>query len=271
MNAILFWVAPGFRLTGSTINAIEYFLAGFEHNPELRLFLVNGNRFFRDEIVSIMNERYDFINMQNAINNIEFIRVHSLPTQYFDTILILDYMTIFKVRGIINAKKILVISEKFTENPKYFLNKSLYNVTYYGEMGFHYKDIDYRMKCLFDKYKPLRNVQIGTYINSPNNRDLEKIQEDFPDLPKPIYFKSKTMAEENLFEKFTHYLYYHADAWFDPHPRLFLECCFYNKTIIYHNPIDLRDGSWYRYRDIIENGIEGRTLNKEDEIISQLI
>ena len=40
-SVILFYVTPTFRLTGSTINAIEYFLEGWTHNPDLKLILVN--------------------------------------------------------------------------------------------------------------------------------------------------------------------------------------------------------------------------------------
>ncbi len=278
MKAILFWVAPGFRLTGSTINVVEYFLAGFEHNPDLKLYLLDGTNTFRNKLLNLIFEKYDLtgIGILNAIQNIICLKKHYLPTKRFDTILILDYMTIAMVRGIINVDNVIVISEKFTENPQFFLKKDLYNVEYYGEMNFHYRDHEYRMKCLFDRYKPLKEVRDGTYVNSPKNIDIEY---DFDStyfrkkygLPTPFFFKSKTEPEENLFEKFTHYLYYHVDKWFDPHPRLFLECCFYDKIILYHNPLDIRDGSWYRYHDVMKNGVEGRTLNKDDEIIRRMI
>lgn len=86
-----------------------------------------------------------------------------------------------------------------------------------------------------------------------------------------LYSLKAKKHKENLFENFTHYVYCHANKWFDPHPRLFLECTFYDKKIIYNNLFDIKDGSWYRYNDIIKNGIEGRTLTRDDEIIGQLI
>jgi hypothetical protein len=271
MNAILFYVVPGFRLTGSTINAIEYFLAGFEHNPELKLYLINGTVPFRRKILKLINERYEMQGFTQALHNIICLKKFYLPSKKFDTVLILDYMTIKYVKGTLNAKNILVISEKYTELPSYFLDKSLYPVTYYGEMPFHYKDHEYRMKCLFNRYKPLKNVQKGTYVNSPNNNDFLEVQYAYLHLPRPFYFKSKTKPEENLFEKFTHYLYYHADKYFDPHPRLLLECRYYDKCITYKNPYNVKDGSWYRYNDLLKNGLWQRTLDKDDEIIRQLI
>jgi hypothetical protein len=276
MKAILFYVVPNFRLTGSTINAIEYYLAGLEHNPELKLLFINGNYSFKRKIQKVIYDKYVFYKgeWEKAVTNMLLMPKFNLPSVEFDTVLIVDYVTIFQVKGVLRAEKILVISEKYTDNPNYFLSKSLYNVEYYGEMPFHYKDHEYRMKCLFDRYRKLGEVQKGTYVNSPRNDDLNLIlhlnELDMPHLPLPFIVKSKTNPEENLFEKFTNYLYYHANKWFDPHPRLFLECRFYQKPITYLNPHKIKDGSWYRYQDILRNNLHNRTLNERDEIISQL-
>lgn len=270
MNAVLFYVTPTFRLTGSTINALEYYIEAHEHNKNVKLLLLNTTAKFKTELIKIAKERYQSLN-NTWIENIIVIRKSNLVTYKFNTILVLDYMTIKETKGFIIADKIIVISEKYTADPKYFYNKNFYNVTYYGEMPFHYRDIDYRMKCLFNRYKPLENVKEGTYINVPGKGilDLKKIQS--MNLPAPYLYKSKTNPKENLFKQFTHYLYYHMNEWFDPHPRLFLECKFYEKTIHYLNPFDIQDGSWYRWKDIQKNGIENRTLSRDDEIICQLI
>lgn len=273
MNAVLFYVTPTFRLTGSTLNALEYFLEANSHNSNVKLVLINGTPIFRKNITQIAKERYD-LGLFNGLGigkHIISIRKSNLVAHKFDTILVLDYMTIKETKGLLNAKKILVISEKYTADPDYFYDKKLYNVDYYGEMPFHYKDHDYRMKMLFNKYRPLKNVEVGTYINSPRN-DILNLQLLAPyNLPVPYIFKSKTNHRENLFEKFTHYVYYHADKWFDPHPRLMLECAFYDKKLHYVNPRERQDGSWYRWKDLQERGLEDRTLSKEDEIIRQLI
>lgn len=279
MNYVLFYVVPAFRLTGSTINAIEYFLAGYEYNRKLKLILINSSLSFRKKIIKIIKERYILDGIEDFETNILHLKKSDLPSLDLDTVLVLDYVTINQTKGIINPNKLLVISEKLTEVEEYFYNKSLYNVTYYGEMPFHYKDKKYRMKCLFSRYKALGDVQKGTYVNSPKNDNfyqrpynpLNDVIDSFLHLPKPFIFKSKTKPEENLFEKFTDYLYYHADKWFDPHPRLFLECRFYNKCITYSNPHKVKDGSWYRFNDLQMNGLHNRTLNEEDEIIKQLI
>ena len=166
------------------------------------------------------------------------IYTKKLISRKFDIVLVLDYMTINKTIGLINADKIIVISEKYTAHPEYFYKKDLYNVEYYGEMPFHYKDHEYKMKCLFNHYKPLNEVRSGTFVNSPQNEnifydlDIDLYMKKYNLPNSPFIFKSKTIPEENLFEKFTHYLYIHGNKWFDPHPRLFLECSFYNKKTV---------------------------------------
>jgi hypothetical protein len=271
-NAILFYATDTFRLTGSTINAIEYYLAAYEYNKDVKLVLSNASMSFRRKIWELIEDRYK-MDDYDWMKNITFA---SLPYTKFGTALVVDYMTIYKTRGLVNADKILVISEKYTDNPEYFYSKDLYNVEYYGEMPFHYKDHDYRMKCLFNRYKPLKEVKTGTYLNSPRNDNniynlSRELGKEYIHLPMPFIYKSKTKPEENLFEKFTDYVYYHANKWFDPHPRLFLECAFYDKSITYINQHEMKDGSWYRYNDIQKNGLHRRTLDATDEIIAQLI
>ena len=265
MNAVIFYMTDSFRLTGSTINAIEYFLACVEHNPTIKLLLLNCSPRYKTRLMDIIKDRY--ITDGLKLENIECIHPARLVTQKIHNALVVDYMTISRTKGRINAKKILVISEKYTESERFFYDKNLYNVSYYGEMPFHYRDFDYRMKCLFDRYRPLGKVKKGTYVNSPRNPHTVDISK----FPQPAFFKSKKGHKENLFEQFTHYAYVHCGGWFDPHPRLFLECTFYDKEIIYINDLDIQDGSYYRMQDIRKNGLKDRTLTKEDDIICQMI
>jgi hypothetical protein len=136
-------------------------------------------------------------------------------------------------------------------------------------MPFHHRDVDYRMKFLFDRYKPLQNIEPAIYINSPNNDDYLFIKKlNLPD--KKLLYKDRIHVD-NLFEKFDEYVYYHANKWFDPHPRMILESAFYGKKIHYYNPHKIKDGSLYRWKDYKENGLKNRNLTREDEIVRQLI
>jgi len=268
MTAVIFYEYNQL-ITGSTINMFEYFLCGYQYNKDLKLVLINATKHTIKKFMSIINDRYILDGIEDFEKNIIQTSKSGLIRMKFNTVLVLDYNTINHTRGILRADKIIVISEKYTE--RYFFSKTKYNVTYYGEMPFHYRDIKYRMKCLFYRFKPLYEVKIGSYINSPrNDENIESLALSLG-APEPYITKSKTKHKENLFERFTTYVYYHADKWFDPHPRLFLECKYYGKEIIYYNPTGVKDGSWYRYYDVLLNGLRDRTLNSKDEIIRGLI
>ena len=65
---------------------------------------------------------------------------------------------------------------------------------------------------------------------------------------------------------FDTYIYIHK-GYIDPHPRLFHECVFYGKKIIYINELEIKDGGYYRYLDALDNGLKNHTLDETDEII----
>lgn len=262
-------------MNGSLINAFEYFIAMYEHNPEIKLHCLNLSEAGVDYWISIMENRYNLSDLEGYRKNIINIQLKDLIRLQFDNLLVVDFVTIATTLGLIRAKNLVVISEK-TDDPKCFYRKDLYNVTYYGEMPYLYKDHQYRMKLLFHRFKPLRYVKEAIYINAPlanifRLRVLEKPSVAALNLPdKPLLYKTGAHLE-NLFENFDTYVYYHANRWFDPHPRLFVECTFYGKEVYYVNDYGIKDGSYYRYKDICENGVKDRDLSKDDEIVRQFI
>jgi len=265
-NSLLYYIYHNFHLVGSLIDAIEYFLVIFEQNKDFKLIFINSTNDDLNKIFSIIEDRYNLTGIENYRNNIlSYSKSQILRTQ-FDQVLTIDYSVIKETKGLICTKKIISIVEKHTENPNFMYNKKLYNVDYYGEMPFEYRDYPYRMKMLFSRYKPLKEVRDAIYINSPSNKDFSFISTlNLPN--KPILKKSRTTHKNNLFEFFTLYVYYHANTWFDPHPRLFQECYFYGKDILYFNKHNIIDGSYYRYNDLLENGLKDRYLDQNDEIV----
>ncbi len=77
----------------------------------------------------------------------------------------------------------------------------------------------------------------------------------------------------NFFSKFGTYVYIHDGSYFDPRPRMFHECAFYRKKVIYINNMKINDGSWYRYRETIEDprAVKNRTLTPDDTIIKEFL
>jgi hypothetical protein len=149
-------------------------------------------------------------------------------------------------------------------------DKKLQHVWYFGEMPFVYKDQQYKMKMLLDWMRKPKEVKEGIYINVPNTDDFSIVDEVIlPD--KPRIFKS-AIHLNNMFEHFDTYAYLHANKWFDPSPRLFHECAYMGKKIIYYNPHNVKDGSYYRIIDLVDNNdLNERFLDENDEIVQEFI
>ena len=280
MNAILYhaYNSTKIPLTGCIIDAFEYFIKIYEYNKDIKLLLLKTTSNAANEMISIFKNRYDLSDVKGFEENILVIDFKYLLKNIFDKLLVIDLITISKTRGLVRAKEIIVISninKSLEDIDNYRYSSELYNVKYYGEMPFHYKDSNYKMKFLFDKFKDLKKVEEGIYVNIPDYNKIDSLDKyalvESLNLPqKPLIFKDGK-HRNNLFEKFDTYLYYHINGWFDPHPRLIIECFFYGKEIIYINNLQIKDGSYYRYRDLLENGIGERELTKDDEIIQQFI
>lgn len=266
-HAVIFYVFNT-KLTGSIINAFEYFFAILEHNPDVKLVLLDAEQSHVDNFISVMKDRYDLKGLDYDKNIIR-LPLRMLLRRKFGKALVIDYSTINKTRGLLVAQDLIVICEKNTNDPEYMYNKNLYNVKYYGEMPFQCKDLDYRMKMLFNRYRTIDPPNRAIYINSPLNKRIDYIFR-LPLPNKKVILKLRQHIT-NLFQQFDTYVYYHANKWFDPHPRLFVECFFYNKDIMYFNKHDIKDGSYYRYIDVMLRGTEDRTLSKDDEIVRQFI
>ncbi len=269
MDALLFYHYSR-KLTGSTFNAFEYFITILEHNPKFKLIFINSNDIEIDFLCHIFENRYDLkdISYRQNIEYLDFSKIVYL-NQVLNNALVLDYGTVWKIKNILKCNHIIHICEK-TEDPDYRIPQKLSKVTSYGEMPFVHRDKEYRMKLAFNRFKKLNSVKEAIYINSPFNTDYSFIKDLNLPKDKPVIYKSGNHLS-NLFEQFDEYIYYHADKWFDPHPRLFLESAFYNKKISYYNPKNIKDGSYYRYHDLLKNGLNDRTLSKEDEIVKIFI
>jgi len=257
------------RLNGSIINVFEYFLCAYEKNPDIKLIFINGQKEYLNHFLRTVEDRYDLSGLEGYKDNVLMIPKTQLIRTKFGRVLVTDYGTIPQIKGLLCAKDLMIITEIKPDQKDFILNRDLYNVTYFGEMPFHYKHKEYRMKMLLNRLKPLTKVESAIFINSPHNHDFSFVDDlILPD--KPWFHKTRT-HKDNLFESFDTYVYYHADKWFDPHPRLFIECTYYNKEIFYFNPKNIIDGSYYRYNDVLKRGLEDRQLTENDAIIKRLI
>jgi hypothetical protein len=185
----------------------------------------------------------------------------------FKHLILLEYTTLENFKHILNSENIIIVSENTSES--YFLKRP--NVTYYTEMLFCYKDVDYKIKSYFDIYKPITNFENRLYVNYPKGN----IEEVIDTVRK--YSKDKEILDKernsnpNIHEEFSEFLYIKSPYWFDTHPRLFLECVYYHKPYYYENEYNIKDGSWYRYHEIKEEGIQNHILDENDEIFRTIL
>ena len=268
MNVLMFYNYDHPMINGSVINALEYFLAIYEHHRDFKLVLLNTKEETKQLFISMMEERYHLEDLEGYQKNIVCFPLKDVIHRHFDKVLVVDYSTIHKTRGLLNSDKILVICDDRTTDFNYLYSKKVNDVTYFGEMPFQHKDVQYRMKMLFNRYKPVTSKQ-ATYVHSPKNDDRSFIDsiEFLPD--QPIIFREPGHLN-NLFSQFDTFVYYHAHTWFDPTPRLMHECYFYNKKIIYVNSFDLKDGSWHRFNDLLGSGLVDRYLDYNDPIVKEM-
>lgn len=256
-------------MTGALIDTFEYFFKIYEENKEFKLIFINCTDEVWSYLQNMLEDRYVLDGIEDFEKNVTRLEIKNLIRMKFEKVLLVDFNTIKKLKGLISSKEVVVITEGLTYVSDYFLTKNISNAIYYTEMPFEYGDVNYRMKFLFDRFKPLKNVKEGIYVNSPFNKDKTFISKlNLPN--KPIIFKERRHLQ-NLFEQFDTYVYYHADKWFDPHPRLFHECYFYGKEIMYFNHPGVLDGSYYRYCDLKETGLNDRFLTKDDKVVKLFV
>ena len=152
--------------------------------------------------------------------------------------------------------------------------------------------VPYFQKLNFSKFKKYAKFENNAYMTvvakgMPNKDDFE--QKIFPllednqkilitvkdenqipaDLRNDKRFTFLTKNVKDFHTLFNTYIYTHK-GYIDPHPRMFHECVFYGKKIIYINDLGIKDGGYYRHKDAIQNGLKTHDFNENDEIIKLL-
>lgn len=278
------------KLVGSLFDAIEYYLIIREYNKDFKLFIspfyVGENKLLHKKnnpigtcesiilntIKDIVDAKYD-VNDDTYLDNIEIIDLNKIIlTHSFDKLLLLDMATPRKIKkSFVRAKEVHILTEKTTE--EYFYTSKHNKVIYHTEMPFCYSDISYNMKFAYDLFKPINNFKNTLYVNyAKKDYKLEpELVELVNSYNKPIFEKIYGQNHYNLHELFDEYVYIKSDRWFDTHPRLFHECKFYGKQFYYHNFLNIKDGSYYRYHAAKEESWKERNLTKNDSIVMEMI
>lgn len=273
---------------GSLYDSLEYLMKIYETNKDIHLifhllsregrrshdFLMNSNannlEKIKDKIRLILDGKY-LIDDYGFIDNIHIVDLKKLFwNNHLNKILTIDLSTPrnFK-RFIARANEIFIIPE--LTKPTHFYQSKVNKVTYFTEMPFCHCDVEYKMKFDFDRLKPIDSFQEKLYVNYPklNINDDQRILNEIQKINKPLLIKENQFLYD-LHNHFDEYVYFQSNAWFDPHPKLFHECKYYNKPYHYFNWRGVKDGAYYRYYDSLTENLNDRQINKDDIIVQRM-
>jgi hypothetical protein len=290
-----------YRLNGAVVDAIEYFLYMKSIGINIKLCVYNRfNKLYSPDITKlyrIIEDRYDIrFDYKDDIKFYE--RTWDFIKDKYDTILILDRSSI-EVFPLLNANRVIF----FHDFSKMAGTESLYeklqtfdHIKVYHEMPFALtKDFSTQtnLKMAFSLFKQITLQKHNYFMNLLSKGSISSVQNVLRSMKNIDYLFVTandrnhemllqikdtrlviwTEHPRNFFGSFGKYIYSHDGDYFDPRPRMFHECMFYDKPILYINEQNIKDGSWYRYHDVIENpqAIMDRTLTPDDTIIGEFL
>jgi len=250
-------------INGSMIDSFEYFYTLFEQDPNTYYVLLDYKhlKYFKD----FLSTRYFNVNLDNVIS----VKTRDFILNKFYKVLITDSTTmeIFKTRIPIQSENIYCITE-FNES-KYIMKRA----KYFSEMDDNRApgDTYYYTKMRFDLLREPKHHKNVLYVNTPKEDPKLHIKEINKHLENRLKYISKTNSiYSNVFEEFDKYLYIKTKSWEDPRPRMFHECYYFDIPIVYINNLN-KDGSYYRYQELLENGLKDRFLSKDDPLIQHIL
>lgn len=271
MNIIIFEL---YGVNGALLDALEYYLYMRSIGKDVSLCFIRTNQSISFDVIrELVNDRYNI-----PFDYEEGISFHRSKTDLmrnvYKNVLILDYTTL-EIAPIIRADTIHIIYDHHPSKKKlYNILRGHDHVKLYNEMPFGIGD-SYLMKFPFGLYKSYNECLPRCYVNCSGKSDLSRTRiltdkevmvtgyQGDP-LDGVITYDSHP---KDFFSLFDTYLYIHDGKYFEPRCRLLFESCFYGKTIIYDNPHNIKDGSYYRLKEIKESGIDKRHMTPQDEIV----
>lgn len=267
-------------INGSIIDTFEYFYTAWEQDNNIKLIFIKSEKNNLLFIKDFISNRYSNIN-KNVFKSIISKNDNFFIKNIFETVFISDSTTLLNANYyfILRSKNKHIITE-FNDNK--FIFKDRTNVTYYSEMKDNRIPGDeyYYTKMRFDLIKKPSFQKNILFVNAPkflgwnNNTGKEfkiKINSVVEKNGNENYILKGAGNNSNIFEEFSHYLYIKTLSWTDPRPRMFHECYYFNIPIEYYNKYGIMDGSFQRYTELMQNGLNNRFLSKDDTIIQRIL
>lgn len=290
-----------FRLNGAVVDAVEYYLYMKSIGIDIKLCVYNRfNKMYSPDITKLfqlIEDRY-VIKFDYKSDIKYYNRTWEFIKDKYDTVLILDRATI-EIFPLVNANRIIFFHDYSVMGGTQKLYDKLNefdHIKVYHEMPFALTrefSTQTNLKMAFSLYKKHNPVKYHYFMNYLSKGDVFGVMNVLKNIPNDQYLfitandKNYEMLlrlqdmrlvlwtehPKNFFSKFGKYIYCHDGHYFDPRPRMFHECAFYDKPILYINEHNIKDGSWYRYNDVIENphAVEDRTLSPNDPLIGEFL
>jgi len=265
-------------INGSVIDTFEYFYTAWEQDHNIKFILVGANTDSVKFVQDFICKRYNID--KNVLNNIISLKVRDFIVNKFTSIYCSDSntMNMFNNNLPLQSEYKHIITE-FNDDKFIFKNRK--GVVYYSEMSDNRVQGDeyYYTKMRFDIIKKPRFHKPVLYVNAPkygsnkfndNIKFLKHIQSTLELHNLNKYISKGPGNTPNIFEEFSKYLYIKTRNWDDPRPRMFHECYYFDVQIDYYN-IYNKDGSYYRYHELMQNGLENRFLTKDDTIVQRIL
>lgn len=284
-----------YKINGAVIDALEYFLFLYTIDSSTKFIVFNRHSKTNapplSSIFKMINDRYILPDDSWKNNIILYNKSYSFIKEKYNVALILDRSTL-NYASLINCKKMIIFHDYCDDRKIHSLYDKLSTIDHmkiYHEMPFA-TTLEYstqtNLKMAFSLFKYKITLSLPHYYTNCCSKGVDQIQRILDYIPED----SKLMVTgndininnsrlivypshpNNFFNLFSYYIYFHDKKYFDPRPRLFHECTFYNKCIIYNNETNIKDGSWYRYNDAKNTkSIKERTLTIDDTLIKEMI
>ena len=239
----------------------EYCCQLNDNNIPARVVIIPRGNYKHEDYIQSLQKKYIYVKYVEDINywpepdDVSMILGHSMISIPYKEQREYDLDQLLLLNQLFNNKLISVYSENDTENYQpaldYFKTKKIVdlcdNIVYPNGTGLYFeKTINFSLyKDPIDD-KDFEYLFLGT--NKEYYKDVEKVIKDYDDhgiiTYEDDYINPKLnnvfVPIDNLLGKFGTYVY--TKSTFDPAPRIFMECKYYNKKIIYLRDKSIQDG-----------------------------
>jgi len=258
---VFYDLIPHKKINGSLFYAFEYFV--FLNKFKKTVFYISN---IRDEYIGELKEvfknRYNFNNhLLDRIIAIKTIKQYTLINKNIKKALFVDVRSYENIHAFLNCPLVIYSNEAHEITTK----KPHKVFGYYDYQNFQIKE---KLKFNFEIYKPISNKKTNTALVT-RVLGAENVIHKIDIKENNIIYKPKEHAIESVFEKFDTLYYYHS--FLDTNNRLIVESLYYNKNVeIIYTGLK-KDSVYYRYNDIMNNGVDGYRLTKDDLIIQEML